>query len=250
MITNSLFNGVKYISSCKSTNSVLNNILKENGDNENIVIRADYQTKGVGQKGAFWESEKGKNLLFSFSIGFNELLAVKQFYLSAIVSLSIVNLLKIHLPNENISIKWPNDIYVGNKKIAGILIENTLFADKIKHSIIGIGININQKVFISDAPNPISLSIISNKNFDIDIILNQFIKEFEKFYYKLGNRNFDAIKDEYLNFLYQKDMNCKYLIQDTEINGIIRGVDRFGFLLMEMDNKLRTFDIKEVKYIN
>jgi len=248
-MNNLLFQEIKYISSCESTNLVLNNILKEKASNDNIILRAGFQTKGVGQKGNYWESENGKNLLFSLSIGFEKLLAVNQFYLSAIVSLSIVGLLKEYLPNDNISIKWPNDIYVGKKKIAGILIENSLLGDKIKRSIIGIGINVNQEIFESDAPNPVSLSTTTGELFELDILLNEFIIEFEKYYHELEAENFMQIKDEYLCNLYQKDEICNYIIDKKIQEGVIIGVDEFGFLSMEINGQISSFDIKEVKYL-
>ena len=246
---NLLFQEIKYISFCESTNLVLNNIFKEKVLKDNIIIRTDFQTKGVGQKGNFWESKKGKNLLFSLSIGFENLLAVSQFYLSAIASLSIVSLLKKYLSNEIISIKWPNDIYVGGKKIAGILIENSLIGERIKRSTIGIGINVNQIIFESDAPNPVSLGAITYETFELDSLLNEFINEFEKYYIELEAENFEQIKDEYLCILYQKDEVCNYIIDNKKQEGVIKGVDEFGFLKMEINGKIRSFDIKEVRYL-
>jgi BirA family biotin operon repressor/biotin-[acetyl-CoA-carboxylase] ligase len=249
MINNSLFQEIKFVSSCESTNLVLNNILKEKDSNENIILRTDFQTKGVGQKGNYWESENGKNLLFSISIGFEKLLAVHQFYLSAIVSLSIVGILKEYLPNETISIKWPNDIYVGKKKIAGVLIENSLIGNRINRSIIGIGINVNQKGFIGDAPNPSSLGIITGNIYDLDSLLNHFITEFGKYYQKIKEEKFEQIKSEYLKILFQKDEVNNYIIEHKQTEGIIRGVDKFGFLSIEIYGQISSFDIKEVKYL-
>ena len=249
MMNNSLFQEIKYISSCESTNLILNNISKEKDFNENIILRTDFQTKGVGQKGNYWESENGKNLLFSISIGFEKLLAVHQFYLSAIVSLSIVGILKEYLPNEAISIKWPNDIYVGKKKIAGVLIENSLIGNRINRSIIGIGINVNQEIFHGNVPNPTSIKLISFINNDIEELLLGFIHKFEIEYSMLIDNSFDIIKTKYLELLYQKDKVCSYIIEQNQTDGIIRGIDELGFLNIEVKGQIRSFDIKEVKYL-
>jgi len=244
-----VFEEIKYVQQCESTSLLLNNILNENSSKRNIILRTDFQTKGVGQKGNFWESEKGKNLLFSININFDNFMAIKQFYISAIVSLSIVSLLKQYLPNETINIKWPNDIYVGKKKIAGILIENSLLGNKIKRSIIGIGINVNQELFNGDAQNPTSLKLISFINNDIEELLLGFIHKFEIEYSILIDNSFDIIKTKYLELLYQKNKVCSYLIEQNQTDGIIRGIDELGFLNIEVKGQIRSFDIKEVKYL-
>ena len=247
-MNNSIFQKVKIVSQCESTSLVLNNILNEKSELGNVIVRTDFQTKGVGQKGNYWESEEAKNLIFRFNVSFKELLAVNQFYISAIVSLSIVALLRKYLPNEKISIKWPNDIYIEKKKIAGILIENSLIGNMIRESVIGIGININQEIFESDAPNPVSLSTTTGELFELDILLNEFIIEFEKYYHELEAENFMQIKDEYLCNLYQKDEICNYIIDKKIQEGVILGVDKFGFLKMDINGSTRSFDIKEVIY--
>ncbi len=246
---NTVFKKIIFVKECESTNLLLNNILKERGDESSIVLRTDFQTNGVGQKGNFWESERKKNLLFSYNVNFENLNAVKQFYLSAIVSLAIVNLLKKYLYSDDIYIKWPNDIYVGNKKIAGILIENSLIGNRIKSSVIGVGINVNQIIFTSSAPNPVSLKFLKGEDISIEEIFEKFILEFEKKYLLLKELDFFEIKTNYLEFLYQKDEPKNYLIDKKNINGIIRGIDKYGFLQIEIDNKIKSFDIKEVVYL-
>jgi len=248
-LTNILFKEINILSSCESTNLVLNNIYKEKPLKQNTIVVTDFQTKGVGQKGNFWESENKKNLLFSIGLVDIDLLAEKQFVLSIIVSLSIVNLLKKYFSNEKIQIKWPNDIYVGDKKIAGILIENSLIGNKIKNTIIGIGLNVNQVKFNSNIPNPISMKHILGKEIDVRLLLDEFIIEFEKMFFSLQNGGEINLKLEYLDILYKKNESCKYIIRGKLQQAIILGIDTYGFLEMQLNNRVEVFDIKDVKYI-
>ena len=121
------------------------------------VVSTYNQTAGRGQRGNSWESEPHKNLTFSVLLKPQHIIAREQFYISEIVSVAIVNTLRKYIIDQPIAIKWPNDIYVNDDKICGILIENTLSGYSISQSIAGIGININQQTFLSNAPNPISL---------------------------------------------------------------------------------------------
>jgi BirA family biotin operon repressor/biotin-[acetyl-CoA-carboxylase] ligase len=148
-----------------STNEYSKKLIKKGPVEEGTVILADFQTKGKGQKDGYWESEKGKNLTFSIILYPNFLDIQKQFYLSMSISIGIVEFLS-HLSVKS-KIKWPNDICINNKKVAGILIENSIKRNIISSSIIGIGINVNQTEFKSSAPNPTSLYLELNKTFDI-----------------------------------------------------------------------------------
>jgi len=248
-LTNTLFKEISFLSSCESTNLVLNNIFKESVKKRNTIIVTNFQTKGVGQKGNFWESENKKNLLFSVGLVDIDLLAEKQFILSVIVSLSIIKLLKKYFPNEKIQIKWPNDIYIGDKKIAGILIENSLVGNKIKNTIIGIGLNVNQVKFNKDIPNPISMKQILGKEIDVRLLLDEFVIEFEKMYFSMQNGGEVALKSEYLDLLYKRSKRCNYIIKGKLQEAVILGIDSYGFLEMKLNNVVEIFDIKDVEYI-
>ena len=143
-IANKLFNDKIsiYVTECLSTNDFLTNLLKRNKIREGDSVVTDYQRKGRGQRNNKWSSEKGSNILFSFLLSPN-LIVSHQFYLHVIISNAIIeSLKKINVVGK---IKWPNDIYVNNKKIAGILIESFISGKKVQNSIIGIGVNLNQK---------------------------------------------------------------------------------------------------------
>ncbi len=163
---------VKWLDSVKSTNSYLAEIADDAPHGTVVAARA--QTAGRGQRGNSWEAEPGKNLTFSLLLRPDAVDAVDQFRISEAVSLGVVDALRseVHLP-ERIAVKWPNDIYFDNRKICGILIENSLMGRSIKHSIAGIGINVNQREFRSDAPNPVSLWQITGREIPLAPFLDK-----------------------------------------------------------------------------
>ena len=143
----------------ESTNQYLQNLLNEGIDIVDNIVVTDYQTSGKGQGKNVWESEDGKNLLFSIALDMSFLKAENQFLLTQIVSVTMINVLKKYLPEESLSIKWPNDIYFNNKKIAGILIKNEIRGMMMGTSIIGIGLNVNQTSFDDNLHNISSIML-------------------------------------------------------------------------------------------
>lgn len=166
---------IVYVDFAESTNSLLAASAKkfEHG----TALAAHSQTSGRGQRGNKWESEPGKNLTFSVLLRPTTIVASHQFELLQIVSIAVVKVLRAQLGTNDIHIKWPNDIYFRDHKICGILIENTLSGPAISQSIIGIGINVNQDRFVSDAPNPISMAQISGREYDLDDLLEYFVTQ-------------------------------------------------------------------------
>ena len=156
----------------ESTNQYLQNLLNEGVDIADNIVVTDFQTSGKGQGKNVWESEDGKNLLFSIALDMSFLKAENQFILTQIVSVTMINVLKNYLPEESLFIKWPNDIYFNDKKIAGILIKNEIKGIMMGTSIIGIGLNVNQTSFDDNLPNPISMKMITGKDFDLDELLS------------------------------------------------------------------------------
>ena len=144
-------------------------------------ILADFQTAGHGQATNHWESEDGKNLLFSLLLRPSVIPASEQFVITEIVTLAIINALQDYI-RQRITIKWPNDIYVGDKKLCGILIENALCGPVIDTCIVGIGININQELFTSDAPNPISLKQLNGRDNDREEIFEEIYQNILRYY--------------------------------------------------------------------
>lgn len=164
------------LDSVESTNTYARSLNPDTTDTTPLVVITDCQTEGRGQRGNSWESEPGRNLTFSLVLYPRWMAPAHQFELSMLVSVGIVNALRSYVDTpEWLSIKWPNDIYFGNRKMVGILIENSLGQESIERSIVGIGLNVNQKIFKSDAPNPISLSHATGFDIDRDSLLDKVV---------------------------------------------------------------------------
>lgn len=231
-----------------STNDYLKQLLLENELQEGTVVRSIEQTLGRGQGTNTWESETGKNLTFSLLLTPSFIDAGEMFVISKVISLGIVGFLQQY--NKNFSIKWPNDIYWNNKKICGILIENQLLGCCLKHSTIGVGLNINQDAFYSDAPNPISLKTIINESSDIDNVLIQVLESIAYWYSVLCNKNLSLINNTYFKNLYRNQGFYKYKTQDEVFKAKIESVDNDGLLnLISEQGELKSFYFKEVEFI-
>ena len=192
-----------HISETNSTNNYLQSLCSKQKVEELTVVVADFQTSGRGQRGNSWESDSGKNLLFSIVIFPEFLEARRQFLISQIISLAIKEELDTY--TTDISIKWPNDIYWKEKKICGMLIENDLMGRNISQSIAGIGININQETFHSFAPNPVSLRQITGKEFDLFEILKSIVLRIQSYYSLLKKGNTESIVCQYEMSLFRKE---------------------------------------------
>lgn len=235
-----------------STNNYLKNILLEQKLEEGTTVSTDFQTAGKGQRGNSWESEIGKNLSFSIVLYPEMIKANEQFIISQIVSLAVANYLKYETDEtgiNDITIKWPNDIYWQEKKLCGILIENTLIKDKIKESVIGIGININQTEFKSDAPNPISLKQITGKDYNLQLLIQGIQTNIIQYYTKLQQNKTNLIT-AYKNSLFRKNGYHTYNDGIADFTARIKDIEPSGILVLETkDGVERHFAFKEVKYI-
>ncbi|MBS7285397.1 MAG: biotin--[acetyl-CoA-carboxylase] ligase [Prevotella sp.] len=208
------------------------------------VVTTDYQSSGRGQGSNSWESERGANLLFSMLIHPTTLPAAQQFQLSMAISLSIVRVLQ-HL-SPHFSIKWPNDIYWNDRKIGGILIEHQLSGTTIRQSILGIGINVNQSLFVSDAPNPVSLLQILGQPVDRDALLQAILRQWEE----VGNWSAQEIHDTYLKHLYRKSGYHPYQDHQGPFMARIDTVEKDGHLVLcDEEGQLRRYAFKEVKTV-
>jgi len=236
-----------YIDQTQSTNSYLKELLQDKGLEEGTIVAANHQTAGRGQRGNSWESERGKNLTFSMLLRPHRIPIEGQFIISQLVSLAIKVVLSEYTPD--ITIKWPNDIYWKGLKICGILIENTLSENRIENSIVGIGLNINQKEFVSNAPNPVSLWQITQQTYDLEIILKVLQNKILDLYNELGQDD-AAIAENYKNNLYRRAGYYFYSDGEKEFEAKIVDVLPTGHLVLETKNgAVRQFAFKEVKFI-
>lgn len=237
-----------HISETNSTNNYLKELLQTQNVDEGTVVWADFQSAGKGQRGNGWESEAGKNILFSIVLFPGFIKAGEQFILSQIVSLAVANCLQEY--TEGISIKWPNDIYWNEKKICGILLENTILEDNIGHSVAGIGININQENFRSDAPNPVSLKQITNRDYNLEEILKTVVDNINMYYQQIKIGKTDSLIKQYKESLFRKDGYHLYNDGISNFLARIQDVDSSGILILKTkEGEERHFAFKEVKYI-
>ncbi|MGN7811482.1 biotin--[acetyl-CoA-carboxylase] ligase [Flavobacterium sp. 22076] len=231
-----------------STNDFLKSMSSQDEQENFTVVTAENQTKGKGQMGAVWKSETGKNLIMSVLVKDFLFDNEKVFNLNIIVSLSVLEVLKsLNIPD--LCIKWPNDIMSYNKKIGGILIENTLKSDGRIVSVVGIGLNINQTNY-TELPNASSLAVISGKTFDKNALVVSIVEKMKE-KIELWQTNTAVFWEDYFNSLFKKGVPMPFKnLQNTNFMGIIQGVSPVGKLqvLLE-DDSVAEFEIKEIQML-
>lgn len=216
------------------------------------VIHTYCQTEGRGQRGNSWESEPNKNLAFSFLLKQPNVKPSQQFFISEAASLAIVDALNDI--TDGIAIKWPNDIYYNDKKLAGILIEHSLNSSAINQTIIGVGLNVNQTTFLSDAPNPVSLKQIIGCDTDLDDLLRKVCQRIESYtdFSSSTDSDFKELHQRYLSHLYRND-GCVHtfaLPSGEQFSASIHNVDPDGmFCLKHADGSLHRYAFKEVAFV-
>jgi len=234
-----------YIKQTSSTNELLWKMLREDSLHEGFVVSTDFQLAGKGQIRNSWESAVGKNLLFSLVLYPLMIRPDEQFLISQLVSVAIKKALDKYA--DNITIKWPNDIYWNDKKIAGILIENSLQGNKIKTVVIGVGLNVNQMEFVSNAPNPVSLHQITGKSYIRKPLLNSLCRNIMDLYNSLDA---EQIRKEYLEMLYRKYGFHSFRTDNLIFKAKILSVHSDGQLELETERGERKgFYFKEVSFV-
>lgn len=232
-----------------STNDFLKVLMTKQFVENFTVVTAESQTSGRGQMGSVWETESGKNLTFSVLVR-DSLLGIDAiFHLNVLVAVTISEVLK-QLKIPNLSIKWPNDILSDNKKIAGILIENSLKSNGEIHSVVGIGLNVNQNNF-TDLPKAGSLASILNRELDKEEILVSIVENLKRNIALLQNKQYDLFWSKYKQKLFKKGMPMPFEDKDGHrFMGIIQDVTTNGKLeVMLEDDAIKTFEIKEIQML-
>lgn len=238
-----------FVRDIASTNTYASKLLADGRHPaEGTVIYTNFQSAGKGQMGNRWESEDGKNLLFSTIIYPEMILPEDQFVLSKVVTTGICDFLNEYA--GICKIKWPNDIYYRNDKIAGVLIENAISGSKIEYSIIGIGMNLNQTLFLGDAPNPVSLKMITGEDYDTGKCLRQLVSHLDKRYKQLLSGRTDEIGNDFNIALYRQNEFHDFRSSGNRFRGRIRGVSDAGHLLVENEaGTTLSFSFKEISFI-
>ncbi len=268
---NTLFIGHTIINLDKvdSTNVYIHDLLAKAPLDEGLIVWALEQYAGKGQRGSSWLSQPGVNLTFSVLLRPHFLAIKDQFWLTKALALSVAEFVSDSLnlssrgersgvgPGADVKIKWPNDIYVNERKIAGILIENILEKSLIKYSIAGIGVNINQDVFDPSLPNATSLKLLSGKEFDLRACLEKLCVSIEKFYLELRTSDYRKIDESYHKLLYRKDIWSKFSLNGSPTEGMIKGVSPSGHLLIntktgeeiKANEALEVSDVKHLVFL-
>ena len=230
-----------------TTNSYIRRLDPPKND-EMWVVTTEFQTAGRGQGTNHWESEQGKNLLCSIMVSPREIKPTRQFLLSEAGALAVAEALDDY--SEDISLKWPNDVYWQDKKICGTLIETSMATGKLRTCVFGVGVNVNQRAFLSDAPNPVSLWQIRGCETDCEEVLDKIVNALNKYLNMLYNGEEEKVSAFYHSRLYRGEGFFPYLDSNGVFMAEIVGVaDEGPITLRDMQGRLRTYAFKEVQFI-
>lgn len=233
----------------KSTNSYAIEVLSKDRPEEGCVIITDHQTAGKGTDTNTWESERGKNLTFSIIL-YPKLAADQQFILNKAISLGIYDFLVSILPDYKVAIKWPNDLYIEDKKVCGILIQNSVMSNKLEYMVVGIGLNVNQEYFTSKVPNPVSLKIMTGVEYNLNEILQQLLHSVFQRYNRIKPETIRKIENDYQRALYRLEEWHEYIVNGNRAYSKITATNAYGQLILEKENgETIVCDLKEVKFI-
>lgn len=248
IFTKTLFLGKKlvFLPSCHSTNDIASDLLAKGLASEGTLVYTANQTAGRGQRGNLWEAEPGQNLTMSLILKPDFLQIREQFFLQMAISLALADTVR-GLCDLEAEIKWPNDIYVDHKKIAGILIENTLRGPNLEYAVVGIGLNVNQKLF--GYPQAGSLSQLTDQDFDLDGVMEALVLSIEVRYLQLKQKQTARLKTEYLNRMYWFGEK-RHFKSDFEFEGVIQGIEENGRLQVMVNGHVQTFDMKEIVFVS
>jgi len=239
------------LESVNSTNRYAIELVSKNSLTEGTVISTSHQFAGKGQIGKFWESEKGKNITCSTIFLPQSFPVSDQYYLNIAIALAVHDFVEHFIPSKSVKIKWPNDIYVDHKKIAGILIQNALKGKFIDSVIVGTGININQTKFCSEVPNPTSVALENEyQEQDLENMFLWLFRFLQKRYLLIKANRFQSLSEEYHSHLYRKNEIHSYELPDGKrFEGMITGVSSDGRLSIKTnDDKILQFSNGEISY--
>jgi BirA family biotin operon repressor/biotin-[acetyl-CoA-carboxylase] ligase len=250
MDSSPIFTGINVIEleETTSTNTEAKYLIENEKPLEGTVIVCKKQTRGRGQQGNKWLSEPGKNLTCSYIMYPVFLAAEKNFYLNIAASLAVKEVCESFIEDE-VKVKWPNDIYFGNKKIAGILIENSISGATVITSIIGIGINVNQIEFDEEIPHPGSLKMFTGNDIDLSEVLNRLNVYLEKYYLQLRNQHFHFLQRAYTEALFRYHQTAYFKKGEQIFKGEIVGIARDGKLIIHSNGKEMRFSIHDIQFI-
>ena len=243
-----LFLGKKvvFLPQCHSTNDELSHLIRKGNEPEGLVVYTDHQTSGKGQRGNIWVDEGGKNVLLSLLLRPSRLQVSDQFFLNVIVGLAVIQVLEDY-SSATKSLKWPNDIYLNEKKLGGILIENNIKGGAMESAVVGLGLNVNQRGF--NMPNATSIFLETQCEFDREDIIDELLSAIEQWYLRLSKGEYDQILTSYYDKMMWKDEERLFQSGGYLFKGKIRGIDANGRLVIETSEGERKFRTKEVAFV-
>jgi BirA family biotin operon repressor/biotin-[acetyl-CoA-carboxylase] ligase len=247
-----LFTGQQlvWLPACPSTNTVAQQLQRENRASEGCTVMTGHQTAGRGQRGNQWEAAPNENIMLSVVWHPTFLAATEQFLLGQAVALAALDWARRWLGasgETSLRVKWPNDLYAGTQKLGGILIENTLSGPKIQSSIVGIGLNVNQQAFA--VPTATSLSLLTGRHYDLAEAAARLLECLEARYLQLRAGRVGQLRQDYLAALYRYRQPHRFLVDGQETTGEIVGVEADGRLAVQLAEGVRHFGLQEIRYI-
>jgi BirA family biotin operon repressor/biotin-[acetyl-CoA-carboxylase] ligase len=233
---------------CTSTNTEAQALLVQNRASEGCTVITDYQTTGRGQRGNQWEAAPGENLTLSVVWQPTFLAATNQFQLSQAVALGVYDWAQALLSADSLlKVKWPNDLYFGSQKLGGILIENSLSGSKIQHSVVGIGLNVNQQQFSSTSAT--SLGLLTGRGYALSVVATRLLECLERRYLQLRAGQVGALRRAYLQALYRYQETHAFEVDGQRVSGQIVGVEDDGRLAVAIGSEVRRFGLQEIRYL-
>lgn len=238
---------VVFMPECHSTNSFAMELCQQSiSTAEGTVVITAHQTAGRGQRGNTWQAEQGKNLTFSTILKPTNLAVNDHFYLNIFTSLAIYDYLR-GKGCSRISIKWPNDVYINEKKVCGILIENQLFGNLFSNTVIGIGLNVNQMQF--EVNSATSLGLALDREFELATELEILLGSLEVRYLQLRQNDLEGLMEDYVRVMYWLNEEHTFHSEDCFFEGTICGVDQTGRLRVKIREAEKVFGMKEISYV-
>jgi len=236
-----------FLPTCHSTNESAQELLAQGNVKQGTLVITDHQTAGKGQMGNMWEAEMGRNLTFSLIFKPNSLSLNLQFFLNIITSLAVRETVAFFI-NERISVKWPNDIYLNDNKVSGILVQTAIRSNLIHSAVIGIGLNVNQDVFADK--KAVSMKNISREEFSKEKVLNRLLENLEYYFLKLEKGALLELKDNYTENMYRVHQKSLFKVNNEVFEGAIVGVSLEGMLLLSTDEGEKRFNFKEIAFLD
>ena len=238
---------IQYLPSCQSTNDEASALIAQRDPEAGTLVITNHQMAGRGQRGNQWEAQAGQNITFSLILKPTFLSATEQFWLNIAISLGIHDGLQ-PLIGDSLRIKWPNDLYVNDQKLGGILIENILHGHHIAWSVVGMGINVNQTEFGYSRATSLQLQNPLPNAYDLPGLISRLCETLEQRYLQLLSGQRSTLKDSYLRLLYRYQQAHNFEASGHTFRGTITGIDPTGRLAISTDNQVRYFDFKEVSF--